>query len=116
MIGSTPFSWLFPRMAAVVHHGGAGTTSMGLWAGIPSIVTPFMGDQPFWGRRVYELGVGPQPIPRRRLTVDGLAESIRCAVSDTAMRERAARLGECIRAENGIARAVAIIEQNIGHK
>lgn len=116
MVGSTPFSWLFPQMAAVVHHGGAGTTSMGLWAGIPSIVTPFMGDQPFWGRRVYELGVGPQPIPRRRLTVDRLAEAIRCAVSDTAMRERAARLGERIRAENGIARAVAVIEQNIGHQ
>ena len=116
MIGSIPFSWLFPQMAAVVHHGGAGTTSMGLWAGIPSIVTPFMGDQPFWGQRVYELGVGPRPIPRQRLTVDRLAESIRCAVSDTAMRKRAARLGERIRAENGIARAVAVIEQNRGHK
>jgi UDP:flavonoid glycosyltransferase YjiC (YdhE family) len=116
MIGSIPFSWLFPQMAAVVHHGGAGTTSMGLAAGIPSIVTPFMGDQPFWGQRVYELGVGPKPIPRRRLTVDRLAESIRCAVSDTEMQKKAARLGECIRAENGIARAVAVIEQNRGHK
>jgi sterol 3beta-glucosyltransferase len=116
MIGSIPFSWLFPQMAAVVHHGGAGTTSMGLWAGIPSIVTPFMGDQPFWGQRVYELGVGPKPIPRQRLTVGRLAESIRCAVSDTAMRKRAACLGECIRAENGIARAVAVIEQNREHR
>jgi UDP:flavonoid glycosyltransferase YjiC (YdhE family) len=111
MVGSIPFSWLFPRMAAVVHHGGAGTTSIGLWAGVPAVVTPFMGDQPFWGQRVYALGVGPQPIPRRRLTVDRLAESIRIAVSDTAMRRRAAALGESIRAENGIARAVAIIEQ-----
>jgi sterol 3beta-glucosyltransferase len=116
MIGSIPFSWLFPQMAAVVHHGGAGTTSMGLWAGVPSIVTPFMGDQPFWGQRVYELGVGPKPIPRRRLTVDRMAESIRMAVSDTAMREKATRLGQLIRAENGIARAVAVIEQNSGHK
>jgi len=112
MIGSMPFSWLFPQMAAVVHHGGAGTTAVGLWAGIPAIVTPFMGDQPFWGQRVYALGVGPSPIPRRRLTVERLAEAIRIAVSDTAMRESAARLGERIRAENGVARAVAVLEQN----
>jgi sterol 3beta-glucosyltransferase len=114
MTGSIPFGWLFPQMAALVHHGGAGTTSLGLWAGIPAIVTPFMGDQPFWGQRVYELGVGTRPIPRRRMTVDRLAEAIRQAVSDTAMRERAARLGECIRAEDGIARAVEIIEQAAG--
>jgi UDP:flavonoid glycosyltransferase YjiC (YdhE family) len=116
MIGSIPFSWLFPQMAAVVHHGGAGTTSMALWAGIPAIVTPFMGDQPFWGQRVYELGVGPRPIPRQRLTVERLAESIHCVVSDIAMQKNAASLGERIRAENGVARAVAVIEQNIGHK
>ncbi len=116
MIGSLPHNWLFPKMAAVVHHGGVGTTAAGLWAGIPAIVTPYFGDQPFWGRRVYELGVGPRPIPRQRLTVDRLAESIRIAVSDTTMRERAVRLGEHIRAENGIARAVAVIEQTRGHK
>ena len=116
IIGSLPHSWLFPQMAAVVHHGGVGTTAAGLWAGIPAIVTPYFGDQPFWGQRVYELGVGPRPIPRQRLTVDRLAESIRCAVSDTAMREKAARLGERIRAEDGIARAVAVIEQSKGDK
>ena len=111
MIGPVPFDWLFTQMAAVVHHGGAGTTSIGLRAGVPSIVIPFMGDQPFWGRRVYELGVGPQPIPHRYLTVERLAEAIHGAVSDTAMRERAAQLGERIRAEDGVARAVAFIEQ-----
>jgi UDP:flavonoid glycosyltransferase YjiC (YdhE family) len=116
MISSMPHSWLFPKMAAVVHHGGVGTTAAGLWAGIPAIVTPYFGDQPFWGQRVYELGVGPKPIPRQRLTVDRLAESICCAVSDMAMRKSAASLGERIRAENGIARAVAVIEQNSGHK
>jgi len=111
MTGSIPFSWLFPKMAAVVHHGGAGTTSMGLWAGVPSIVIPFMGDQPFWGQRVYELGVGPKPIPRQRITVNNLAEAILCAVTDKAMQERATSLGERIRAENGVAQAVAIIGQ-----
>jgi len=111
MTGPIPFSWLFPKMAAVVHHGGAGTTSMGLWAGVPSIVIPFMGDQPFWGQRVYELGVGPKPIPRQRITVNNLAEAILCAVTDKTMQERATNLGERIRAENGVTQAVAIIGQ-----
>jgi sterol 3beta-glucosyltransferase len=60
---SVPHAWLFPRVAAVVHHGGAGTTAAGIRAGIPSLLIPFHGDQPFWGRRVAELGVGPEPLP-----------------------------------------------------
>ena len=112
MTDSIPHTWLFPRMAAVVHHGGVGTTSAGLAAGVPSIITQFFADQPFWGQRVYELGVGPRPIPRRRLTVDNLTEAIRHAVSDQEMRKRAASLGERIRAENGVAQAVTIIEQS----
>lgn len=114
MIGSTPHSWLFPQMSAVVHHGGAGTTAAGLRAGIPSIVTPFFGDQPFWGQRVYALGIGPRPIARRHLTVKNLAESIHCAVLDRSIRRSAADLGKRIRAEDGVARAVAVVEQNSG--
>ena len=113
LIDSIPFGWLFPHMAAVVHHGGAGTTSMGLRAGIPSIVVPFMGDQPFWARRVHELGVGPRPIPRRQLTAERLADSIRLALSDSAMTKKATWLGERIREEDGIAQAVAIIGESI---
>ncbi|MDL1909375.1 glycosyltransferase family 1 protein [Chloroflexi bacterium CFX6] len=109
MIGSIPHFWLFPRMAAIVHHGGAGTTGAALRAGVPSIITPFFGDQPFWGRRVYDLGVGPRPIPRRRLTARNLAEAIQRAVTDTEMREKASALGERIRAEDGVAQAVKII-------
>ncbi len=114
MTDSIPHTWLFPRMAAVIHHGGVGTTAAGLAAGIPSIVTPFFADQPFWGQRVYDLGVGPKPIARRRLTVDNLTEAIRQTVSDVEMRKRAASLGERIRAENGIAQAVMVIEQSRG--
>ena len=58
MVGSVPHSWLFPRVAAVVHHGGAGTTAAGVRAGIPAVVTPVLGDQPFWGRTLARLGVG----------------------------------------------------------
>ena len=111
LIGSVPHSWLFPQMAAVVHHGGAGTTAAGLRAGVPSILTPFFGDQPFWGQRVQALGVGPAPIPRSRLSVDRLAEAMRQALTDTGMRQRAASLGAAIRAEDGVARAVEVIEK-----
>lgn len=112
MTDSIPHTWLFPRMAAVVHHGGVGTIAAGLAAGVPSIITPFFADQPFWGQQIYRLGVGPKPIPRRRLSVDNLAAAIELAISDMEMRKRAASLGEHIRAENGMTRAVAIIEQH----
>ena len=111
MIDSVPHAWLFPRMAAVVHHGGAGTTAAGLRAGVPSVIVPFFGDQPFWGQRIADLGVGPDPLPRKKLTVERLARAIQIAVSDKDMHQRAARMGEQIQAENGIAHAVKIITQ-----
>ncbi len=104
------FLWLFPRMTAVVHHGGAGATAAGLRAGVPSVVIPFFGDQPFWGGRVQELGVGPAPIPRSQLTADRLTQTIESATSDQAMRKRAAELGARIRREDGIGAAVAAIQ------
>jgi UDP:flavonoid glycosyltransferase YjiC (YdhE family) len=110
-IDSVPFSWLFPRMAAVVHHGGAGTTAAGLRAGVPSIVVPFFADQPFWAQRVFELGVGPKPIPLKKLTVDRLSQAIELAVNDQGMRQRASAVGVKIRAEDGIANAVAVLQQ-----
>ena len=110
VISSIPHSWLFPRMAAVVHHGGAGTTAAGLRAGVPSIIVPFMGDQPFWGQRVVNLGVGPKPIPRKKLNSKLLGEAIVEAMSNTEMRRKAKDLGENIRAENGVTNAVAIIQ------
>jgi UDP:flavonoid glycosyltransferase YjiC (YdhE family) len=108
-IGSAPHSWLFPRMAAVVHHGGAGTTGAGLRAGVPNVIVPFTSDQPFWGRQVFRLGVGPRPIPARRLSAVKLAQAISTAVEDSAMRIRAQGLGERIRAEDGVARAIEVI-------
>jgi UDP:flavonoid glycosyltransferase YjiC (YdhE family) len=111
MLDSVPHSWLFEHVAAVVHHGGAGTTAAGLRAGAPSVIIPFFGDQPFWGRRVAQLGVGPEPIPRKRLTVDRLTHAIQRAVTDKHMCSNAARLGARIRGEDGVARAVEIIQQ-----
>lgn len=114
LIKGAPHDWLFPQMAAVVHHGGAGTTGAGLRAGKPTVIVPAGGDQPFWGRRVFELGAGTKPIPRQRLTAEKLAEAIRTAVSDTTMRQRAAALGEAIRAEDGVGNAVRILQQALG--
>lgn len=110
-IESVPHDWLFPQMAAVVHHGGAGTTGTGLRAGVPSIVIPFSKDQPFWAQRVKALGVGPDPIPRKRLTVDRLAHAMRIAVTDETMHERATALGRTIRAEDGVGNAIRIFNQ-----
>lgn len=109
MADSIPHAWLFPRMAAVVHHGGAGTTAAGFRAGVPSIITPFFGDQMFWGKRAAALGVGTEPIPRKKLTAERLARIIQTAVTDPDMRQRAAELGAKIQAEDGVAQAVSII-------
>ncbi|MCK4897862.1 MAG: hypothetical protein KAS38_03760, partial [Anaerolineales bacterium] len=110
-IDYVPYAWLFPRMAAIVHHGGSGTTAFGLRAGVPSIIIPFLFDQYFWGKRIHELGVGPQPVPYRKLSTDRLADAIIVAISDSQMQKRAKSLGKRIRQENGIASAVDIIQQ-----
>jgi len=106
-----PFSWLFPQMSALIHHGGSGTTALGLQAGIPATATPFMMDQFFWGHRLDVLGVGTRPIPVKHLTVDKLSAAIEKMVQDLAMRERAKVLGEKIRSEDGTAKAVGYINR-----
>lgn len=111
LIDHVPHSWLFERVTAVVHHGGAGTTAAGLRAGKPTLIIPHMSDQPFWGRRVHELGVGAQPIPRHKLTVEKLADGITTLVRDPRIAQAAAALGATIRAETGVANAVQWLEQ-----
>lgn len=110
-----PHAWLFPRMAAVAHHGGAGTTSAGLRAGVPGIITPGGGDQSAWADLVVKLGVGLRTPGFKSLTAEKLANAIHLAVNDSALRARAAALGEKIRAEKGIARAVEVIERHAAH-
>ncbi len=115
-VESVPHSWLFPRVAAVVHHGGAGTTGAGLRAGVPSVLTPFVADQPNWAARIAELGAGPRPIPYKELTAERLADAIREATSNEALRERARMIGEQIRAEDGIGTAAEIILNHVGRE
>lgn len=104
-----PHDWLFPRMAAAVHHGGAGTIAASLRAGTPTVIVPFIGDQAMWGRRVHALGAGTQPIPHRQVTVQWLATAIRNVTGNKATKQRAAAVGESIRGEDGISRAVEVL-------
>jgi sterol 3beta-glucosyltransferase len=109
MLDSAPHSWLFPRMAAVIHHGGAGTTAAGLRAGVPNIVIPHSNDQFAWARRVHELGAGPQPIPRKKLTSPGLVAAIDSALARP-VQMAAQELGTKIRSERGAETAARIID------
>lgn len=111
LLDSAPHSWLFPRMAGVVHHGGAGTTAASLRAGIPMMIVPHIADQPFWGRRVAEIGVGTRPIPRHKLSVENLAAALRTLANDATIRQKAAQIGKKIQAENGIQNAVNAIQK-----
>ena len=110
VLASAPHDWLFPRMKAVVHHGGAGSTMAGLRAGKPTVICPFFGDQPFWAEVVRRTGLGPAPVPQKRLTAERLAAAIAAALSPE-IAARAAAIAERMASEDGTARAVELIER-----
>ena len=111
ILNYAPHSWLFPRMAAVVHHGGSGTTAAGFRAGVPTIVVPHNADQPYWGRLVHTLGVGTEPIPRKKLNAENLSDAIQAATSSRTMREKARELGEKIQQEDSLTTAMNVIHK-----
>ena len=113
VIDEAPHAWLFPRMRGIVHHGGAGTTAASLRAGRPTQVVSYIADQPFWGQQVFWAGVGPQPIPRQKLTVARLAAGIDRLMYDEPMQQRADQLGQRIRQEDGAANAVRFVEHYV---
>ena len=108
ILESAPHSWLFPHMSAAVHHGGAATTAAGLRAGVPAIIVPHSNDQFAWDRRVWELGVGVKPIPRKKLTVEALSEAINMALFEQ-IRGAAREMGQKIQAEDGAGTAARVI-------
>lgn len=108
-IDALPHAWLFPKMSALVHHGGAGTTGAGVRAGAPAIVIPLAVDQFFWAARLANLGVGARPIPYRALSVDALANALTRVTRDEQIKTRAQSLARAIEREDGVARAVAQI-------
>jgi sterol 3beta-glucosyltransferase len=113
VIERAPHHWLFPRVAAVVHHGGAGTTAAGLLAARPTVVCPFQGDQYFWGAAVHRAGAGPLPLPAGKLAPERLASAVRTAIGDSAMQARTAELAERITQEDGATRASEQIESTL---
>lgn len=102
-IGTVPHEWLFPQMAAVVHHAGAGTTAAGLRAGVPTVGVPIFTDQPFWASRVAALGAGPQPVPYKNLGIDALSAAITQAVGDARFAQGAGRISKLLAAEDSVA-------------
>ncbi len=109
VLDAVPHAWLFPRVSAVVHHGGSGTTHEGLRWGRASVVCPLFGDQPFFGQRVANLGAGPPPVAQKRMTAEKLTAALKTALSGQ-VRDCAAAIGIKLRAEDGVARACDLVE------
>ncbi|EST35888.1 UDP-glucose:sterol glucosyltransferase [Streptomyces roseochromogenus subsp. oscitans DS 12.976] len=110
-VDEVPHALLFPHMAAVVHHAGAGTTAAGLRAGVPAVPVPVQFDAGFWSARLVALGVAPGVVPLRRLTADALASALVRATREPGYRERARVLGVRIRTEDGAAPVLAALER-----
>lgn len=108
-VGDVPHGWLFPRMAAIVHHGGAGTSAAALRAGIPSIPVTGIMDQPFWAHRLHGLGAATAPLRRVGLSADQLAAAITAVTTETIYRQRAQHYSRLIADEDGTARATDVI-------
>lgn len=108
-VRAVPHPLLFPRVAAIVHHGGAGTTATAARAGVPQIIVPHVGDQFFHGRRVHDLGLGPRPIPRWRLTERHLGAAVAEVLGSRRMLGRARSLGEQLRHSDGVGKTIAAL-------
>jgi sterol 3beta-glucosyltransferase len=111
---TVPHEWLFPRCAAAVHHGGAGTTAATLRAGIPSVVVPYFYDQFFWGKRLHEMGVASRPISQKQLSSESLAAAIREVMDSPATGSRCRLVAESIAREDGVKTAVKVLERYLG--
>lgn len=111
IVDEIPHDWLFPRMAAVIHHAGAGTTAAGLRAGVPAVPVPAVHDQPFWARRLVELGVAPCAIRASRLRADELAAALDAATEAPSYRQAASAIADRLRQEDGAAGVLAAIRR-----
>ncbi|KAH6658657.1 hypothetical protein BKA67DRAFT_591502 [Truncatella angustata] len=111
-LGDCPHEWLFQNVAAVVHHGGAGTTACGLVNGRPTFIVPFFGDQPFWGDMVGAAGAGPSPVFHKLLTAEKLAEAIKFCMTPDAVNA-AQDLASRMKMDSGVASAVQSFHNNL---
>jgi sterol 3beta-glucosyltransferase len=108
-----PHSWLFPRTAGVIHHGGAGTTAAVLRAGKPMSVCPFTADQPFWARRMYDLGVAAKPLVEKNMTVEALEQRILELTSNENLAMKSQQIAQAIHGENGAGSAAGYIQSKL---
>ncbi len=115
-VQDVPHAWLFPRTAAVVHHGGAGTTAAALRAGVPALVCPVFSDQPYWGDRVSRLGAGPRPLPLRDLTAESLTTRLLELSGNLLFRRGAQYVAARLREEDGVARAREVLRDVLGQE
>ncbi|KAK0107754.1 hypothetical protein ONS96_003551 [Cadophora gregata f. sp. sojae] len=113
MLENTPHDWLFPKVSAVVHHGGAGTTAIGLKCGKPGMIVPFFGDQMFWGTMIGEAGAGAQPVPHKELTADKLADGIRQCLTVEARKGAEKIAQEIAREGDGSKNAVTSFHRSL---
>ncbi|KAH0366129.1 UDP-Glycosyltransferase/glycogen phosphorylase, partial [Aureobasidium melanogenum] len=111
-LGDCPHEWLFQHVSAVIHHGGAGTAACGLKLGLPTLVCPFFGDQPFWGEMIYAAGAGPRPIHHKSLTAENLSEAIKFLMIPDA-RHSASQIAQSMSAENGVEAAVQSFHRHL---
>jgi vancomycin aglycone glucosyltransferase len=109
-VDNVPHSLIFSRVAAAVHHGGAGTTTAAARAGLPQILLPHILDQYYWAHHVEVLGLGPRALPVERVTADMLSDRISRAINDPLIRERVNRLAPLVAARNGVTAAVEHLE------
>jgi sterol 3beta-glucosyltransferase len=113
-IGDTPHDWLFPQIAAVVHHDGAGTTAAGLRAGVPAVPTPLTADQPFWAEGLVRLGVSPGALPFHRLEAGALTDALRAAATEEPFARRAREVAAAIVTEDGTDRVLDALAHGAG--
>lgn len=109
VVDEVAHEWLFPRVDAVIHHGGAGTTAAGLRAGRPTLICPFLADQPFWGERVHDLGVGPAPLPAARFSEKALDQRLAQLLGDSGYRDTARQIASQLAHEDGTGEAVTVL-------
>lgn len=107
-IGAEPHGKLFPRCAAVVHHGGAGTTHAAARAGVPQVLMPQLLDQHFWAYRAWRAGISPPKVPRHTRNPELLARALRTCLEDAALRARAREVSDALRTDGADTSAVVL--------
>jgi len=113
VIEEVSHQWLFSRVSAVIHHGGAGTVAAAVRAAVPSIIIPFFFDQNFWGKRLTSLGVGPKPISEKELSVEAIAQTVTTSVEEKKFQLKLEKLSRKVSEEKGLENAVKAFELEV---